>query len=162
EYAALRSFEAHDNHRMRGLTLAHIAWALLHAGRLDEALSRADDAVEQLEGEVASWVIALATRAQVHLHRGERDTAAVDAKRAVEGLAGLDRVQEGESLIRLTWAEALAAVGDKVGARAAISAARRSVEERAAKISEGRLRESFWGLPEHAKIASLSRAWLGV
>ncbi|MEZ4383569.1 MAG: AAA family ATPase [Nannocystaceae bacterium] len=162
EYAALASFELHDNHRMRGLTLAHIAWALLLAGRLEEALAQADAAVGELDGEVASQSIALATRAQVHLHSSDSEAALADAQRAMDGLAGLDRVQEGESLIRLTWAEALAASGRKIEARAALDVARRSVDERAAKIHEGHLRESFWRLPEHAKIARLSRAWLGV
>lgn len=160
ELAALHSFEAHGNHRMHGLTLAHIAWNLLLDGRSDEALARADAATERLEGETASLIIALATRAQIHLQRGETAAAEADARRAIDGLERLDRVQEGESLIRLTWAEARAAVGDLVGARSAILTARRSVEERASMIAQAQLRESFWALPENAKIDALAREWL--
>ncbi|MCA9657704.1 MAG: protein kinase [Myxococcales bacterium] len=157
EFAALRAFAAHDNHRMHGLTLAHIAWALLLAGRVDEALAQADAAVERLHAEIASRAIALATRAQIQLRRGEAAAALRDAKLAVEGLSGLDRVQEGESLIRLTWAEALFAVDDVEAAREAIDAARRSVDERAAKIAEADLRARFSALRENARIAALAR-----
>lgn len=159
EHAALTSFEAHDNRRMQGLTLAHIAWILLAAGRIDEALRSVDDALTRLHNHPASKILTLATRAQLHLRRGDVSTALADASAAYTGLQALDRVQEGESVIRLTWAEALAAAGRPVEAAEALAAAVSNLDHRAAMIEQEYLRVSFRGLPENRRILDLARAW---
>ena len=156
ERAALASFEAHGNRRMHGLTLAHIAWILLAAGRPDEALAAATDALSRLHDQPASRLLALATQAQIHLRRGDVAAAVRDAAAAHAGLRTLDRVQEGESLIRLTWAEALTAAGRTAEAAEAVAAAVRYLDERAALIEQEPLRVSFRGLPENRRIAELA------
>ncbi|MCX4241508.1 serine/threonine-protein kinase [Paraliomyxa miuraensis] len=161
ELDALASFERHGNQRMMGLTRCHIAWILLHEGRTHEAMGHVDLAIELLEGHAVSRSISRATRAQIHLSSGAPQLALEDARIAIEGLESLDRVQEGESFIRLTWAEALAAAGHLDEARAAILSAKRSVDERARRIDEPELRESFsTRVPENARILQLATQWI--
>jgi tetratricopeptide (TPR) repeat protein len=160
EREALVSFERHGNQRMMGLTRCHIAWILLQDGFAAEATPHADLAVELLAGHAASLSIARATRARIRLAMGAVEQALDDAKAAIDGLEALDRVQEGESLIRLTWAEALAAAGRADAARAAILDAQRSLEERALRIDSEELRTSFSSrVPENARIVRLAREW---
>jgi tetratricopeptide (TPR) repeat protein len=156
EREALASFAAHGNRRMVGLTHAHIAWILLAAGRLDEARAAADEALTHLHDHTASKIVALATRAQIHLRRGDVAQAVTDAEAAERGLQSLGRIQEGESLIRLTWAEALLAAGRAEEAATAVAAAVRSLDERAALIEQAPLRASFRGLPENRRIAEIA------
>jgi hypothetical protein len=80
----------------------------------------------------------------------------------MEILAPLQGIEFGESLIRLTYAEALDATGDRASAARAISAARRRLHDRAAAISSADRRESFLRLvPENAKTLDLAKAWCG-
>jgi len=160
EREAFASFERHGNHRMMGLTRCHIAWILLLAARAEEATAQANAAIEQLEGHPASRCLAFATRARVRLATGDVEHALQDAATAVGGLAALDQVVEGESLIRLAWAEALFAAGRVADARQAILEARRSIDERALRIDDEELRRSFSsGVPENARIIELAREW---
>jgi eukaryotic-like serine/threonine-protein kinase len=52
---------------------------------------------------------------------------------------------EGEALVRLVWAEALAASGRDEPARDALAAARRRLLERSERISDPGRRECFLG-----------------
>jgi hypothetical protein len=70
-----------------------------------------------------------------------------EAIAVLESLGGLD---EGESLVRLVHAEALAAAGSP-DADGAFVAARRSVAARAAAIADDHLRERFLALPENRR-----------
>jgi tetratricopeptide (TPR) repeat protein len=160
EREALASFERHGNHRMMGLTQCHIAWIMLLAGRANEAAAHADMAVELLQGQPGSVCLAYATRARIRLAARDVERALRDATVAIEGLKALDQVLEGESLIRLTWAEALAAAGRADEALAAIVEAQRNLEERAASVDDEELRGSFLNeVPENARIIRLAREW---
>lgn len=161
EWEALASFARHGNQRMTGLTRCRIAWILFLGGRAHDAIKHLDAALELLEHHPANRGIAQATRARVHLAQGNAAHALHDAQAAIEVLASVEHLQEGESLIRVTWAEALAAVGRTEEANAAILAAKRSLDERAQRIDDPQLRESFsTRLPENARIAQLARQWL--
>jgi eukaryotic-like serine/threonine-protein kinase len=156
EREALHSFERHGNRRMMGLTHCHLAWILLQAGRRAEAMQHVERALVQLREQPASRMIALATRAQLLLHDGQVERALVDARQAIEGLEALGRVQEGESLIRLTWAEALTAAGCEPEARTAILTAHERLLERAGSIEDPQLRASFLeNVPESARVVAL-------
>jgi tetratricopeptide (TPR) repeat protein len=161
EHQALASFERHGNQRMTGLTHCHIAAILLEARRPHDAAAHVDAALERLHGHPASRSLARATRARIRMALGE--PALDDAEAAIRDLEALDLVQEGESLVRLTFAEALAAAGRMDEARAAILAAERSLEERAERIDDEALRTSFrLRLPENARISQLAREWHAV
>lgn len=161
ELEALASFERHANRRMMGLTHCHLAWILLRAGRTPQATVHAAQALEQLEGYPASRAIALATRAQIRLHDRDFDGALPDAREAIEGLESLGQLQEGESLIRLTWAEALIAAGRTDEVPAAVTTAHGRLHARALNIEDEALRASFLErVPENARIERSAREWL--
>jgi tetratricopeptide (TPR) repeat protein len=160
ERQALASFERHGNQRMMGLTRCHLAWLLLLAGGSAEAAEHADRAVAELYDNPAAHPVALATRAQVRMRMGATDEALEDARLALEGLEGLGQVQEGESLIRLTWAEALAAAGQPGEARVAVLVAQRWLTVRANQIANLELRASFREqLLENARTDAHAREW---
>lgn len=69
-------------------------------------------------------------------------------------------MQEGESLVRLTWAEALVSAGRPAEARQAIRTAHRRLLERAEPIEDLELRASFLGkVLENATIVALAETW---
>ena len=77
-----------------------------------------------------------------------------EAKDAPKGL-------EGESLVRVVYAEALAHAGDHDAARAAIQEAEARLRVRASWLLDPALRESFLvRVPENARTLELARLWL--
>jgi hypothetical protein len=67
-------------------------------------------------------------------------------------------MEEGESLVRLVYAEALQATGNLAAAEDAISVARKRLLARAGRISDLTLRASFCeGVPENARTLILSK-----
>lgn len=72
-------------------------------------------------------------------------------------LGGID---EGESLVRLVWAEALFANDQEVAGRAAISDAQRRLRARADRIVSAEVREAFLTqVPENALTLEIALAW---
>lgn len=87
----------------------------------------------------------------------EAETPAREAMRLVDGLGG---IEEGESYVRLVYAETLDAVGDGAGAREAIATARVRLLERAANIRDPAWKESFLErVPENARTIALAKQW---
>jgi eukaryotic-like serine/threonine-protein kinase len=161
ERQALASFERHDNRRMVGMTRCHLAWLSLLAARPTEAAAYAERAVVELVDDPAALLVAFATRAQVRLRAGDAPAALEDARAALDGLELLGQVQEGESLIRLTWAEALAAAGRQDEARVAILVAQRWLTVRGNQVVDQSLRASFREhVHENARTDALARQWL--
>ena len=84
--------------------------------------------------------------------------AAHDAKRLLDQTGG---VEEGEALVRVVYAEALAHAGDQDAARAAIKEARDRLHVRASWLHDATLRDSFLTrVPENARTLELARMWL--
>lgn len=84
--------------------------------------------------------------------------AGAEAMRLLEQVGG---VAEGEALIRLAWAEGLAAKGDMDGARVAIAAARGRLLARAAKMKSAEYKRSFLGVVrEHVRTLARAGEWL--
>ena len=106
------------------------------------------------------WPFARAIEARVELSSG-RPTEALAAARAAHAfLSGPGLVEEGETEIRLVYAEALAATGDRTGAKTAIGEARRRLLERAAGIGSAELRERFLArVPDHRRTLELANLW---
>jgi len=84
--------------------------------------------------------------------------AGAEAMRLLEQVGG---VAEGEALIRLAWAEGLAARGDMDGARVAIAAARDRLLARAAKMKSPEYKRTFLGVVrEHVRTLARAGEWL--
>jgi hypothetical protein len=107
-------------------------------------------------------VYALAARAHAQLALGDRAAAVADAEASVALLDELGEIDEGETIVRLVYAEALYENGEHIAARAAIERARDRVLALGNKIADPVLRETcLTRVPENARTLELARAWLG-
>jgi hypothetical protein len=159
ESEAAQAANAAGDKRMEGLSRHYLATILVLAGDPGGAEREARGAVTLLAATPPLRAHALATLARILLARGAPEGAATanEAHALLEQLGGL---QEGEALVRLVHAEALAAAGDRPGAQAAIATAQARLLERAAKIGDATWRDSFLAnVPEHARTRELCRAW---
>jgi hypothetical protein len=111
--------------------------------------------------QAASRPQQLACLGSVLLKMKRPHEALIAAREAQALLDSLGGVEEGESLVRITFAEALHANGETEAARAAIRIARDRVLERATKITDAEWRTSFLqNLPENARTLSVARELL--
>jgi len=162
EEASIESFVAQKLPRMEAGGRGCLALILVLAGDFSRAEEQAQRAVDVAARLPPTRAFALATLACARLARGDATSGLEAARAAMEILAPLQGIEFGESLIRLTYAEALDAAGDRASAAAAISAARSRLHERAAAISSADRRESFLRLvPENARTLELAKAWCG-
>jgi tetratricopeptide (TPR) repeat protein len=160
EQEALEAFRARRDRRMEGGSCVYLALICAMANDLAGAEAHARAGLDVLTTTPPMRVYALAVLAHVHLLAGRADEALRVAKESIELLGSLAAVEAGESLIRLVYAEALRATGDRDAARAAIRDARDRLLERAAKVSDPARRASFLErVPENARTLTCARAW---
>jgi tetratricopeptide (TPR) repeat protein len=160
ETEAAEAFEAQSNPRMEGGCRVYLSWILTQAGRLDEALGEARSAVRLLDRTPPALACALGMVAKIQLEQGRPRDALFTAEQAMDILASLGGIEEGETRIRLVHAECLFASGETERAREAIRVARGQVRERSARIAETRYRESFLSaISENAQVIELAEAW---
>jgi tetratricopeptide (TPR) repeat protein len=156
EEALARAAQGGDARRQGSCSiyLAHIAVA---RGDPDAAVRHARAAVDLLADVPPSHAGALAALARALLAGGQTDEALSASRQAMALLDELGSMDEGESWVRLVWAEALAAAGDVVGAVDARRAACDRLRERAAKIRDPVRRESFLTrIPENARTLAVT------
>jgi len=160
EQAAVDAVVAQGDRRIEGASRAFLAWIHLRAGDDAAAEREARAAVEVTEHAAPTQAHALGVLAEVLLHRGAVAEACDAARRARAIVDRLGRIEDGEALVYLMFAETLQANGDHDAARAAITDARARVETLAAGIADASLRAQFLeGVPENARILALSDAW---
>jgi eukaryotic-like serine/threonine-protein kinase len=159
EQRAAATFQEQGDRRMAGSTLIYLAKIALLSGEPAAAEREARAAVEALQGVPPLRAAADAVLARALLAQG-RQVEALEAAR--EGFAQLESagsLEEGESLVRLAYAEALAAAGAEGEAAAALAAARDHLLSRADRISDPRWRERFLScVPENARTLALATA----
>jgi hypothetical protein len=128
-------------------------------GNYREAEMHALAGVRLLDRVPPLMPMAIAALAQSLLHQERANEAAVLAEKAFRILETVGRVEDGEALVRLVYAESLVAVGRQSEARAVIAGAYRRLQERAEAIREPAWREAFLTrLPSHAKTMALAAA----
>jgi eukaryotic-like serine/threonine-protein kinase len=161
EHEALEAFRTKGDRRMEGRSRIFLAEIFLLAGDLEAANREAHSAVKALSVAPPARAHALAVAAQVELARGDTDAALRDATEADKLLQQVGVLDEGEAVVRLVHAEALHASGRAAEARAAITAARDRLLERAVRIRDEALRRSFLEqVPENARTIALAQAWV--
>lgn len=159
ETAAAEASHAHGDGRLEGGARIYLARINEKRGLLEDAEREAREAIRLLGQVPTLEPYARTTLARVLLSRGLLAEAAVEAQRAAENLESCGDIEEGESLVRLTLAEALDATGDTDGAAAAIQLAESSLQARAAMITDATWRARFLeAVPENARIVQLVRA----
>ncbi len=157
---AIKTLAEMCERRMEALTRADLAGILGRAGLLDAARAEATIAVELAADIPPSKAYALGFLARAALLAGDGAgalAAAAEAMTLLESLGGLD---EGEAMVRLSFAESLDATGDRAGAAHAIARARARIEETAARIGDPTWRQSFLeNVADCRRTLELDRLW---
>jgi tetratricopeptide (TPR) repeat protein len=161
EEEAVATFRAQGDRRMECASRIYLAQIL----GLDERwLEAAAEARAVAEGDGVPPPLrasALAVLADAERQRGAHVEAIAAAREAMEILDGLSGIEDGESLIRLAYAEAHAAGGDLRRARLAAREAGMRLRARADKVQDPKLRASFLErVPENARTLALSDSLL--
>jgi tetratricopeptide (TPR) repeat protein len=118
-------------------------------------------AIEGLKTAHPLYAAGLAALAYIQLDRGQVHEGYEFAREAMQLFRTLGGVSEGESFVRLAYAEALYAVGEHEEARAAVAEARDRLLARAARIKNPEWRKSFLHkVGENAKTLARAGEWL--
>lgn len=165
---AIATGKEHKNRRLEVASRLYLADVGLASGDFSVAEREARLALELATDipPLSCLTLAVLSRALLaqdpaaHPEPSAGQTEALEiAERSTSLLERLDAV-EGDAYVRLTHAEALAAVGNRPAARKAILAAKAKVLARANSIPDETLRQSFlthvW---EHERTLSLVDAW---
>ncbi len=144
EERAVEAFAKLGNPRMEGYCHAYLARIHLAAGELDAAVREASAVarVPAAAPTLRATAAALHARVLLALGRVDEGLAAAGEAHALLVAAG-GGLEEGESLVRLVYAEALAAAGREAEAREAREAAKERLLARAARITSPAWRERF-------------------
>jgi tetratricopeptide (TPR) repeat protein len=158
---ALAPEVARDHLRTYAAAAIALADVCVAEGALDEAERRAREAADLAMPIPPLQALAEATLARALLGQRRAPEAHEAAARAMQALAAIGKIEWGEATVRLTWAEALAAIGNEGAAREAIATARDVLAARAAAIHEPAARASFLArVPENAATLARAREWL--
>ncbi len=149
---AIRECAEVGNPRLQGWALAHLASVMHLDGRHEDAERAARRASELLvvSPGLHAWARASLARALAMLERGAEALPLAEA--AMETLARLGGMLQGESLPPLALAMAREAVGDGAGALSAIEDARARLLRRAERIAGADRRASFLTHPDNRAI----------
>jgi tetratricopeptide (TPR) repeat protein len=161
--AARALFHAHEDRPLEAAARTYLAMALSlsgeHAAAAREALAVAEDRANTPSFRALAQAVLADARLAEGGARVAEALAAAEA--AMSTLTSLDGIEEGEALIRVVYAESLAASGDREGARAAVAEARERLLARAAKVRDPELRRSFLErVPENARTLRRAREWV--
>ncbi|WP_437994014.1 serine/threonine-protein kinase [Sorangium sp. So ce145] len=158
ERRAVEAFQQRGDLRMEGVARTYLAKIALLSGDAATAEREARAAEAALHVAPRLRAAAVAVRARALLAAGEVAAALGAARAAFGELAALGSLEEGESLVRLAYAEALAASGAHGEAAAVLSEARELLLARARRIADPRRRERFLtAVPENARIVRGAR-----
>jgi ATP/maltotriose-dependent transcriptional regulator MalT len=139
-----------------------LAEILAASGDLANAMEQANAATKLLAYSVVSHPQALSVTARIHLVRGEATDALVAARAAHQKMIADSVVNDVEADVRLVYAEALEATGDRAEALTGMTVARDRLRARAATITTPERRERFLtDVPTHARTMRLADEWLG-
>jgi eukaryotic-like serine/threonine-protein kinase len=161
EEEAIALARTHANRRMESAARIYLAFILTLTGDHERAAAEARAVADDPTAVRSMRAYAQATLAEVHQAEGRPREALAAAQKAMAMLVSLGGIEEGESLIRLMYAEALDAALERDAARAALTEARDRLLARAARIADPELRQSFLErVPENARTLARARAWL--
>ncbi len=159
--SSLADFQRQGDLHMAAVSRVYLAAIHLRTGDVAAALRDAQLAAETLVHTPPSHALALAVAAQVHLARGEPGPALAAAREAYAILESLGGLDEGELLIRLAQASALAAAGHDDEARAVTTVAVHRLDELAGKLPPALRADYLERVSENATLRALARE-LGV
>ena len=157
ELRAAEEFRKLGDPRMEGVSRLYLAKIAFQSGDIEHAEHEAQAAASALEVAPPLRAVALAMLARVLIGRASLPEALAAAGEAHAILESLGGIEEGESLVRLVYAEAFQASGDAAAFKSAIESARERLMVRAMKISDSAWRERFLrGVPDNARTLELA------
>jgi len=159
ELTAVVAFERARDPRLEAASRIYLACILVTRGDLPGAELEARHAAEAPGSPPPLRAGALAALALVLLRTGRVPEALAASVQAHTTLTTLGSVEDFETLIRLTHAEALFASGDLVAAQAAIVDARARILTRAARLGEPARTRFLTAVPDNARCLALAEAW---
>ena len=160
ERQAVEDFQRLGDPRMEGAARTYLAEVLIAAGDHAGAEREADAAIATLAGAPSLQVAALGAASRARLGRGDAEPALEAARAAHDALERLGEIEEGESMVRLVFAEALEQAGRRDDARRAIAVAHQRLLARARRIEEPAWRDRFLhAVPLNARILALVEEW---
>ncbi|MDI3282248.1 serine/threonine-protein kinase [Polyangium sp. 15x6] len=157
---ALTTSTRQGDRRVEGYARLYLGMIRLAGRDLAAAEAEVRAAIDLLAVHPPVRAHALAVLGQIALFRGDARAALGPADEAMRLLESLGGIEEGESLVRLVRAEALASLGLEAEAREAIVSAYERLDDRASKIRDPLWRAWFLeAVPENARTVELARAW---
>ena len=157
ERLAIEAFQRQGDPRLEGMARIYLAEILIAAGDFTGAAQEASAAVGALAVAPSPQVAALGALARARLGGGDLAGGLAAAREAHAALERLGEIEEGESIVRLTYAEALAAAGEHEQAHAALAAARQRLLARADRVADLGWRHRFLHeVPVNARILALA------
>jgi len=160
EDGAIEAFVAQGDKQMEGAARLYRALFLAMDAQLERAESETRSAIEAFGLTPPLRAYALGLLGRIRLASSSPRSAEAPTREAMDLLDGLGGVEEGESYVRLAFAEALDAAGDREAAREALATARVRIMERAAMIHDDEWKDSFLQLVrENARTLELAKQW---
>ena len=155
ERASIAAFRDAGDKRFEAASHVYLSNILEAAGDFDAAEAEANVAIAMSASYAARRATALGALAAARFGRGDGSGALDAAERAMEIVAQLGALEEGEEKLRLTLGATLSALARTEEARVCLDEARRRLRERAAKIQDERRRASFLeNVPENVALLS--------
>jgi tetratricopeptide (TPR) repeat protein len=159
ERASLEHARSQGDRRLEAGAQTAIARIALLAGEPERAEGVCREALAGIDDPTPLRSMVLATLAAALLALGRAGDALEEASEAMCILEELGEV-EGETFIRLTYAEVLAATGDHTEATVVLRGLLKRLEVRAAAMDDAVLRRGFLErVPENARCLALAVAW---
>jgi tetratricopeptide (TPR) repeat protein len=158
ERRSIAAFAHQGDPRFEGASRWYLAEILLATGQHAEAEREAAAAAASLAVVApALRVAALGTVARARLAGRDGEGALAAGREAHEALERMGEIDEGESMVRLAFAEALLATGAREEARQVLLVAHARLVARAEKIGESTWRARFLhDVPVNARIVALA------
>jgi tetratricopeptide (TPR) repeat protein len=144
--------------RAEGMTELYLSQGAYLEGRFQDAEQHARAAITLLTSVTPTLPAAHAALAQALLYQGKAEDALEQASRAYHALDESGRVEEGEALIRLVYAECLLGLGQAREGEEVIGQARQRLVARAGTIENLNWRQAFLSRStSHARTLALAR-----
>jgi serine/threonine protein kinase/tetratricopeptide (TPR) repeat protein len=160
--ASASFFATRGDRRCEAYCRIYAARVLGMQGEWTQAGAEAQLAADRAAKHPPLLAFSLAAVSETLLALGKPADALAAARRAYEFLISLGSVDEGESLIRIAYAEALSANGHLTEAGAATRTAAERLHARAQAIGDPELRASFLErVSENARTMALAEHWEG-
>ena len=143
----------------RGSMRCYLGLVLAARGDDVGAVASLREAIDLFSSTPAIRAYPTAELARILLSEGKLVEALANAETAMDVVAATGPAEEGDAVIRLAHVEALMANGRRDEAMTALGRATRRLLERADRISDAALKDSFLRrVPEHAETLALARA----